>query len=127
MVLRVPFQQARPTLQSPGNSQRCASCGSSSSRQRSFLAGATVREPQVSRAWSARQMWYNEGALANRRDNTGPSSVELPGMRDQDRTDMGGSREEFLTTQWSLIDDIKAGADTDRALIGLLLERYWKP
>lgn len=48
-------------------------------------------------------------------------------MRDHDRTDMGGSQEEFLTTQWSLIDDIKAGEDKDRALIGLLLERYWKP
>jgi DNA-directed RNA polymerase specialized sigma24 family protein len=48
-------------------------------------------------------------------------------MRDHDRTDMGGSRDEFLTTQWSLIDDIKAGEDKERALIGLLLERYWKP
>jgi len=48
-------------------------------------------------------------------------------MRDHDGTDMGGSRDEFLTTQWSLIDGIKAGEDKDQALIGLLLERYWKP
>jgi DNA-directed RNA polymerase specialized sigma24 family protein len=44
-----------------------------------------------------------------------------------DQTDMGGEREAFLTTQWSLIESIKAGEDRDRALIGLLLERYWKP
>ena len=48
-------------------------------------------------------------------------------MRDHDGTDMGGSRDEFLTTQWSLIDAIQAGEDKDKALIGLLLERYWKP
>ena len=46
-------------------------------------------------------------------------------MRYHDRTDMGGSREEFLTTHWSLIG--KVGEDPDRALIGLLIERYWKP
>jgi len=44
-----------------------------------------------------------------------------------DQTDMGGSQEVFLTTHWSLIESIKAGQDKDRALIGLLLERYWKP
>ena len=45
-----------------------------------------------------------------------------------DQTDMGGVGEVFLTTHWSLIEDI-AGDDSarDRALIGLLLERYWKP
>jgi len=48
-------------------------------------------------------------------------------MGSHDQTDMGGLREEFLTTQWSLIEDIKAGEDKDKALIGLLLERYWKP
>jgi len=48
-------------------------------------------------------------------------------MRDDDKTDIGGSQEAFLTTHWSLIESIKAGQDKDRALIGLLLERYWKP
>jgi len=45
----------------------------------------------------------------------------------RDRTDMGGERENFLTTHWSLIEDAKEHEDRDRALIGLLLERYWKP
>jgi DNA-directed RNA polymerase specialized sigma24 family protein len=48
-------------------------------------------------------------------------------MRSDDRTDMGGMHEAFLTTHWSLIDDIQAGYDKDRALIKLLLQRYWKP
>ncbi len=42
-------------------------------------------------------------------------------------TDMGGTRERFLTTQWSLIENIKAGQDQDKLLIGFLLEEYWKP
>jgi hypothetical protein len=45
----------------------------------------------------------------------------------RDRTDLGGGREAFLTTHWSMIGDIKAKKDQDMALIGLLLERYWKP
>lgn len=48
-------------------------------------------------------------------------------MRGHDKTDIGGSQEAFLTTHWSLIESIKAGQDEDKALIGLLLERYWKP
>jgi DNA-directed RNA polymerase specialized sigma24 family protein len=48
-------------------------------------------------------------------------------MRGRDQTSMGGARETFLTTHWSLIEDIQAGQDKDRALIGLLLNRYWKP
>lgn len=40
---------------------------------------------------------------------------------------MGGARESFLTTHWSLIEGIKKHPDKDQALIGLLLERYWKP
>jgi len=40
---------------------------------------------------------------------------------------MGGERETFLTTHWTLIEQIKSGQDMDRALIGLLLDRYWKP
>jgi hypothetical protein len=48
-------------------------------------------------------------------------------MRYDDQTDMGGTQEAFLTTQWSLIDGIKEGQDKDKALIGHLLGRYWKP
>ena len=45
----------------------------------------------------------------------------------RDRTDIGGVRESFMTTHWSLIEDVKKRGDKDNALIGLLLERYWKP
>jgi RNA polymerase sigma-70 factor (ECF subfamily) len=48
-------------------------------------------------------------------------------MRYQDPTEMGGAGEAFLTTHWTLIQEIKSGEDKDRALIGLMLERYWKP
>jgi len=48
-------------------------------------------------------------------------------MRRNDRTDMGGIGESFLTTHWSLIEAVKKDRDKDKALIGLLLERYWKP
>lgn len=48
-------------------------------------------------------------------------------MRRKDQTDIGGDRESFLTTHWSLIEGIQSDEDRDRALIGLLLERYWKP
>jgi DNA-directed RNA polymerase specialized sigma24 family protein len=48
-------------------------------------------------------------------------------MRNHDQTSMGGERGTFLTTHWSLIEDVKKHPDNDRALIGLLLERYWKP
>jgi RNA polymerase sigma-70 factor (ECF subfamily) len=40
---------------------------------------------------------------------------------------MGGLREAFLTTHWSLVENIQSGEDKDRVLIGLLLDRYWKP
>jgi RNA polymerase sigma-70 factor (ECF subfamily) len=45
----------------------------------------------------------------------------------ENQTDMGGTRERFLTTQWSLIENIQAGQDQDKLLIGFLLEQYWKP
>jgi RNA polymerase sigma-70 factor (ECF subfamily) len=50
-------------------------------------------------------------------------------MERYDWTEMGGVREKFLTTHWSLIEDIQndPGGDRETALIGLLLERYWKP
>ena len=40
---------------------------------------------------------------------------------------MGGTREAFLTTHWSLVEGVKEHTDKNQALIGLLLERYWKP
>jgi len=48
-------------------------------------------------------------------------------MQQRDYTEMGGPGGTFLTTHWSLIEDVKKQTDQDRALIGLLLERYWKP
>ena len=45
----------------------------------------------------------------------------------QHQTEMGGARQRFLTTQWSLIENIQAGQDEDKLLIGFLLEEYWKP
>lgn len=44
-----------------------------------------------------------------------------------DRTDMRGAGETFLTTHWSMIEGVQECQDKDRALIGLLLDRYWKP
>lgn len=45
-----------------------------------------------------------------------------------DYTDIGGVGKAFLTTQWSLIEDIRSGdPDRNRVLIGFLLNRYWKP
>jgi RNA polymerase sigma-70 factor (ECF subfamily) len=44
-----------------------------------------------------------------------------------DPTGMGGPGEAFLTTHWTLIQKIKSDEDKDRVLIGLMLERYWKP
>ena len=48
-------------------------------------------------------------------------------MRFHDQTEMGGTRGAFLTTHWSLVEDIKAGSDESGALIGLLVQTYWKP
>jgi DNA-directed RNA polymerase specialized sigma24 family protein len=48
-------------------------------------------------------------------------------MQRRDYTEMGGAGGAFLTTHWSLIDEVQKRPDPDRALIGLLLERYWKP
>jgi RNA polymerase sigma-70 factor (ECF subfamily) len=50
-------------------------------------------------------------------------------MQREDKTDMGGIQEAFLTTHWSLVDNIDASSESDkkRNLLGLLLERYWKP
>ena len=48
-------------------------------------------------------------------------------MRHENRTNMGGIGEAFLTTHWSMIENIQSGKDRHQALVGLLLERYWKP
>lgn len=48
-------------------------------------------------------------------------------MRNHEQTSMGGERDAFLTTHWSLIENVKEHKDRDRELIGLLLKRYWKP
>jgi DNA-directed RNA polymerase specialized sigma24 family protein len=44
-------------------------------------------------------------------------------MKRGDYTDMGGTGAAFLTTHWSLVEQV----GSDEALIGSLLERYWKP
>jgi DNA-directed RNA polymerase specialized sigma24 family protein len=49
-------------------------------------------------------------------------------MKRGDYTDMGGSGASFLTTHWSLLEKAGSNQDTnDQALIGFLLEKYWKP
>ena len=49
-------------------------------------------------------------------------------MRSDEYTDMGGVGEAFLTTHWSLIEDVGASDDKrNRALVSLLLKKYWKP
>jgi hypothetical protein len=48
-------------------------------------------------------------------------------MAYSDQTNIGGVRQAFLTTQWTLIKDIQDGKDQDKALISYLLKQYWKP
>lgn len=50
-------------------------------------------------------------------------------MSPADYTDMGGTAEAFLTTHWSMLADDKDSSDQEkkRALIGLMLKKYWKP
>jgi RNA polymerase sigma-70 factor (ECF subfamily) len=49
-------------------------------------------------------------------------------MKHDDMTDMGGTGEAFLTTHWSVIENIgSSDEDRSRALIGSLLSKYWKP
>lgn len=48
-------------------------------------------------------------------------------MRRDDQTAIGGTNRELLTTHWSLIEDIQSVEQNDEALIGLLLQQYWKP
>ena len=45
-----------------------------------------------------------------------------------DTTDMGGVGESFLTTHWSIIENVGLNDDDrNQALISLLLSKYWKP
>jgi len=49
-------------------------------------------------------------------------------MRHADYTEMGGVAGAFMTTHWSLIDGIGISEEgRQKALIELLLQRYWKP
>lgn len=48
-------------------------------------------------------------------------------MRYETETDIGGSQKRFLSTQWTLIEEIQSGSGQNRALIDLLIRRYWKP
>jgi len=48
-------------------------------------------------------------------------------MSYQDWTDMGGIRDKFLSTHWSLVENVKQKGDQERVLMNLLIERYWKP
>ena len=49
-------------------------------------------------------------------------------MKHDQITDMGGAGEVFLTTHWSIIENIGSNEDDkNQALIGLLLSKYWKP
>ncbi len=48
-------------------------------------------------------------------------------MRHYDQTSMGGVGAAFLTTHWSLIEQAQTNEEANRALIGLLLNKYWKP
>jgi len=48
-------------------------------------------------------------------------------MSYNDQTDIGGEGQTFLTTHWTLIESIRTGDDSSRALIGSLLKNYWKP
>ena len=49
-------------------------------------------------------------------------------MGHRDDTAIGGTGAAFLTTHWSLVGQVGSGAEArDRALIGLLMQRYWKP
>lgn len=48
-------------------------------------------------------------------------------MRRPDQTSIGGTGGAFLTTHWSLIEKAQSNEEGNRALIGLLLGKYWKP
>jgi RNA polymerase sigma-70 factor (ECF subfamily) len=54
--------------------------------------------------------------------------VEAQAVDRHEYTDIGGPAGTFRTTHWSLIENAHSNdPDTNRLLIGLLLQRYWKP
>lgn len=48
-------------------------------------------------------------------------------MKCNDHTKMGGTGNEFATTQWTVIGKIRSGDERKQDLIGDLLNKYWKP
>jgi DNA-directed RNA polymerase specialized sigma24 family protein len=48
-------------------------------------------------------------------------------LKSDDHTDIGGEGQAFLTTHWSLIENIRTETDNSHTLIGSLLKDYWKP
>ena len=48
-------------------------------------------------------------------------------MGQYDQTSIGGAGGAFLTTHWSFIGQAQTNEQGNRALIGLLLGKYWKP
>ena len=44
-----------------------------------------------------------------------------------EHTKMGTDQVRFLTTRWTLIEDVANNKDVDHVLIGKLLKNYWKP
>ena len=52
---------------------------------------------------------------------------EPSGMKHDPYTDIGGVAGAFLTTHWSLIEQVGSADHQDQALIGLLINKYWKP
>ena len=44
-----------------------------------------------------------------------------------EHTKMGTDQARFLTTRWTLIEDVANNKDNDHVLIGKLLNNYWKP
>ena len=48
-------------------------------------------------------------------------------MKHDAYTDIGGVAGAFLTTHWSLIEQVGSADHQDQALIGLLINKYWKP
>ncbi len=48
-------------------------------------------------------------------------------MKHDPYTDIGGVAGAFLTTHWSLIEQVESANHQNQALIGLLINKYWKP
>ena len=48
-------------------------------------------------------------------------------MKHDPYTDIGGVAGAFLTTHWSLIEQVGSADHKNQSLIGLLINKYWKP